>query len=195
MEQRSGGHVRLYLPAFGIVDAVLGFALFYFMAGLATVVAVDALAVAAPDLVPEPLSTWAAIACWVMLGLALVGIVGEQVRSNPRRFDSPADRARYLDRVRPDERRYLWWASWVAVGGAVAFATFGGFVFTFAALVRFLLAVFVGPVPRGPPATFLDAVTLVAFFLGYSLMTRGLDRLVVGTGRALVADWYGDEEA
>lgn len=187
--ETSSGSVTLYYPAFGPVDALLGYAFFYFVVGLGTAVALDALAPVAPEMVPEPLGTWAAILLWVVLGLVVLGQTAEQVRTNPRRFESEADRAAFLTRHRPSERRYLWWASWVLVGGTVAYLFFPGFVESFARFVRFFVAAFAGAI--GPRSLRLgDAVNLVGFSLGFAALTRGLDHLVVGSLRALLADWY-----
>lgn len=190
MEPTNDGRVTLYFPAFGPVDALLGYAFFYFVVGLGTAVAFDALAPVAPEMVPEPLGTWAAIVLWVMLGLIVLGQTAEQVRENPRRFESEADRAAFLDRHRPTERRYLWWAAWVLVGGAVAYLLFPGFVESFARFVRFFVAMLAGAV--GPRSLGVgDLLNLVGFSLGFAALTRGLDHLVVGSLRALLADVYG----
>jgi len=189
MEDTSRGRYRLIYPEFGPVDAVLGFVLFYFIVGLATVVAVDVLARSAPDLVPEPLSTWAAYLLWIVLALVIIGQIAEQARSNPRVFESERERRRFLDDRRPTEQQYLWWAGWVFVGGAVAYLTFSRFVPTFAMVIRFFVDLFVAPVPTRPFRV-ADAFWFVLFFVAYSVMTRGLDRLIVGSLRSLIADIY-----
>lgn len=193
MEDQSPGRFRLFYPEFGPVDAVLGFALFYFLVGLATVVAVDSLANSAPTLVPEPLSTWAAYLLWVVLALVALGQLVVQVQSNPRTFATAAERRQFLETRRPTERQYRWWAVWVFVGGAVAYVTFSRFVPTFATVVRFFVDLFVGPVPTGPFRV-VDAFLFVSFFVAYSVLTRGLDRLVIGSLRSLVADVYRSDD-
>ncbi|MFB6071068.1 MAG: hypothetical protein ABEJ76_08590 [Halanaeroarchaeum sp.] len=185
--------VTLVYPAFGPIDALLGFALFYFVVGTVTVVLTQTLASVRPSMVPEPVGTWAAIALWVVFALTVVAQGVAQWESNPRRFDSAAARTRFLERGRPDERRYRWWGIWVLIGGVVAYWTFPPFVETLAQLTRIVAGLAVDPGPTRP-VRFLDLLGFVGFFLGYALMTRGIDRLVVGSLRALLADWFGTDE-
>lgn len=168
-------------PAYGPVEAALGFALFYVLVDRATPTVVDVISGALP---PSLVGLGLAAALWFVLAvtvldqarrqLAALGVVGED-RSGGRPDD----------RVAPSESRALAYLVGLLVGGLVAVWTYEGAVGTAVSLLRAVAAL-----DAGAFAT-VEFVAMVAFFVSFGVATRSLDRLVVGGFRWTLA---GDRE-
>jgi len=167
-------------PAYGPVEALLGFALFYVLVDrtTATLVAVftDVL-----DVAPSAVGFALAAILWFVGTVTLV----EQVRRQRAALgvgthDEVARDAR--SPTVPSETRALVALATVLVGGLVAAWTFERAVDVVASLARIVGTVDVTAVPLA------DVAVLVVFFVSYGAATRALDRLVIGGIRGAVWD-------
>lgn len=177
---RRGGR-WLVFPEYGLVDAILGFAMFYVVVatvtdpmaeGLAGILGVD----------PDAIRTWFAIGLWIILGLTVLGQLTKQLKDNPHRFSTDDARRAFLERRRPGPLRYLGAILATTVGAAIAWLLIEEFLM---ALVS-LAIVIVGPATI-TGISLWTVIWLVSFSIGFGLFTFGLDRLVIGLVRDLIA--------
>ncbi|MFC7132089.1 MULTISPECIES: hypothetical protein [Salinibaculum] len=168
-------------PAYGPIEAVFGYALFYVLVERATPSVVEMFSQTVLDLSPSTVRFGLAAALWFVLvvtafdhgrrQLAALGLVS---------YDEY--RLRVWSRVTPSSLRTAGYLVALLVGGSVAALTFQPAVETLLSLFSVFTTV---------DPTRLDVVglvTMVAFFVAYGAATHSLDRLVVGAIRALSAD-------
>jgi len=181
--ERTATEVRLAYPAYGPVESALGFGLFYLIVDRVTPVLVAELSGEFPDLVPGPFRTFTAMLLWLLLGITVLTAVLDQVRDNPRIFDTPEDRREFLADNRPTAGEYWRYAGLAGLGAVVAAVTWDRF---FEVLPDLLVVVVSqdGGELAGTPA--VDVVAFVAFFLAFAAFSRGLDGLAVGAFRDLL---------
>lgn len=183
----SGSH-RAYASAYGSVEVIVVYVLFYLIVDLATPVIVEELAGPFPDQVPEPVTTYAAVALWLFLGLVLFAAVRTQVAENPRVFDDADEREAFLDEHRPTRETYLLSGALVVVGGVAAILTWDVFVAVLEDVLSVLVVELDGDRPALPDAA--NVAFFVSFVIAVAAIARGLDRLVVGGVRELLYRRY-----
>lgn len=174
---RPGPH-RLYYPAYGPVQAALGFGLFYVLVDLVTSPLATALAPVVPDLVPAPFTTATALLLWAVLGLSVAAEVRRQLAPNPRTFEDRSSLEAFLARERPEPQLLLGYLALLAVGGVLAAVSWPAFPAAFRDLV-----VTMASLPAFRPADAGAAVAVVAFLVAFGLAAYCLDRLAIGLVR------------
>ena len=182
---RIGSRGERYVPAYGPVDAVLGYALFYVVVDRATPTVVDVLAGALPGVSPSLVGLGLAALLWFVLAVTAI----EQVRRQLAALgvvDGDATgwfaRSGSRSRVVPSEPRALAYLVLLVVGGLVATWTFDRAVETVVSLIPAVAAADVGAFATG------EVLVLVAFVLAFEAATWALDRLLVGGVRALLIE-------
>jgi hypothetical protein len=181
--EQNSDSLRLYYPAYGPIEAVVGVGLFYLIVDRVTPTLVAGLDGPLPDLVPEPLTTFMAFLLWVVLGATVTGVVLTQLRENPREFTTPAECDEFLASNQPSAWEYSRNGAMALLGGAIALLTWNTFIF----VLRSITVVVVEPggaVEATVAVT--DVAVFVVFLVGFAACVRGLDRLVVGGLRDLV---------
>jgi len=168
----------IYYPEYGILEAIVGYALFYTVVDFATPILVASLAADFPEYVPGAVQTWAAAALWIILGLTILGQLQAQASANPRVFGTREELIHFLRDERPTGWKYRLNVTLALVGGVVVWGLWSAF---WNALEELLLAM--------PD---LDAVTVLApetigtiavFAVAFAALGRGIDRLVTGVAR------------
>lgn len=174
---RSGSALRF--PAYGPVDAALGYGLFYAVVDRATPAIVDVLAEALPDASPSLIGRGLAIALWVVLTITVLDQLRRQLAALG--FGTHvAVRPRYPSRSRPSLTGLLVRLVVTVVGGFVAAVTFDSALDTAVSLVR---AVGSFEVDALVPA---ELAVLLVFFVAFGIAARAADRLIIGALRAVV---------
>ncbi|WP_227133083.1 hypothetical protein [Halorubellus salinus] len=163
----------VFHPAYGPVDAVLGYVLFYVVVERVTPAVVDVVTDAFPGISQSTVTFGLAALIWVALGLTVVDQVGRQVAAFRGRTDETL-----WARI-PSETEATVASLAVVVGGALAASTFTAAMATLPDAVRALATFDVAGVVA------LDVVTLATFFVSYAAATWGADRLLVGGMRVL----------
>lgn len=171
---RSGRHV----PAYGPVDAVLSFVVFYVFVERATPTVVDVL-FGVLDVAPSAIGFGLAALLWFVLAVTAIDQVRRQFAALG--VGSREDVARaHRGRATPSEPQALAYVALLLVGGLVAYWTFEPAVRSGIDLIQFAAtldsAVFV-PV---------DVVLMVVFFVAFAAATKSLDRLTIGAVRTLL---------
>lgn len=179
---------RVFLPAYGPVEAAVGYVLFFILVDRATPVLVDELAAPFPDAVPEPFMTYAAVVLWLVLVALLLATVRGQLAANPRTFADADERESFLDEQRRDRWRYRIDAALVVVGGAATVLTWDVFVAVLVDLLSVVVVELDGATPALPGAE--EVAVSVVFLVGVAALARGLDRLLVGGVRELLYRRY-----
>lgn len=165
------------VPAYGPVDAVLGFVLFYVIVDRATPTVVDVTTGILPDVSLVGLGL--AMALWFVLAVTVVDQARRQLAAlGVVSHDDVTTRSRAV----PSETRALAYLVLVLVGGALAAWTFDRAVDTAVSLIRVVAAL--------DAAAFVpaDFFVMVAFFVSFGVATHALDGLVIGGIRAILAD-------
>jgi hypothetical protein len=174
---------RPAVPAYGPVEAFLGFVLFLLVGERATPVVVSVVTDALPGVSPSAVGFGLAAFAWVVLAATVVDQATRQLAAlgvGPREAKRRADRTAGI----PSEPRALGYLAAALLGGAVAVLTFERGVGTAVASIPAVARLD----PAGIAAA--DVAVVVAFFLSFWLATRAVDRLVVGGFRALL--WAPD---
>lgn len=179
-ESRRDPRKHRPFPAYGPLDAVLGYVVFYVFVTRATptVVAVftDVLGVS-----PGAVRLWLAIALWFILAVTALDQVRRQLAALGVGSDADVDAAG-RERLVPSRAQVAVYLAVVVVGGVVAAVTFERAVTVGISFVRVVATVDVSAfVP-------VDFVAMVVFFVAFGAATHSLDRLVVGGIRALLYD-------
>lgn len=183
IQQQSDDSLRLYFPAYGPIEAVVGIGLFSLIVDRVTPTLVTKLAEPLPDLVPEPLTTFIALLLWLVLGATVVGVALTQFRENPREFTTPENRDEFLALNRPSDWEYYRNGAITLLGGAVAFLTWNTFI---SVLQDIIVVVIESDGTIEATVTLTDIAVFIIFLVGFASYARGLDRLVVGGVRDLI---------
>lgn len=180
----------LHYPAYGAVAALVGFAVFYLVVDALMPTLSATVAEVLPGIVPDPFTTLVALLLWGLLGLAVIGIILEQTKDNPREFETTMARDAFLDKHRPTRSAYALSLVLLVAGGVTAAIAWPTFIDVLEAMV---------PVVTSPGDGLPDAVTLersvvfVGFLLGFAAFSWSLDRLVIGRLREFLyrrhTDW------
>lgn len=174
---------RCRLPAYGPIDAVLGFVAFYVFVDRATPTVVDVLAVAVPAASPSLVRLGLAATLWFVLAVTLLDRARRQLAALGVGSRDDVGRAE-RSRAAPTRLQFAGYLVVLLLGGVVAAWTFEPAVRTGIALIRTVATLDVAAFDP------LGFVTMVVFFVAFAGATRALDRLVVGgirrrlTGRA-----------
>lgn len=168
---RSSERTR-YQPAYGPVDAALGFGLFYVLVDRATPVVVD-VAREVPGIDPSLVRFGLAAALWFVLTVTVVDQLRRQlaalgVGTHDAVDPDPASRAP------PTESVALAYLVLFVLGGGLAWLTVERALETAVALIPAVAALDAGAFVS------VDFAVMVVFFLSFAVATRSLDRLVVG---------------
>jgi hypothetical protein len=166
------------VPAYGPVDAVLGYVVFYVFVDRATPTVVDVLTTAIPDLTPSLVRLGLAMVLWFVLAAILLDQTRRQLAALGLGSRSDVRRARRR-RAAPSNLQFVGYLLVVLVGGTVAAWTFEPAVRAGIAVVRVVATLDV--VAFAP----LDLVTIAVFFVAFSGATHALDRVVIGSIRRL----------
>ena len=166
-------------PAYGPVDAALGFALFYVIVDRATPTVVDVLT----DVLSVPptlVGTGLAALLWFVLAVTVL----DQARRQLAALGVGGYEGGWPNRPKPgvpSRELALAYFGGLVVGGLLAWWTFAPAVETAVSLIRVVAALDVGAFDL------LAFLVMVVFFVSYAVATRSLDRLVVGGVRAALA--------
>lgn len=175
------GRTRYFMPAYGPIEGLIGYGLFYVLVDIGTPVATTAFARTGIGIDPSVIGTAGAIALWVILGLTVFGQAAEQIRRNPRRFSDRAAADAYLSAMAPSGARLRTWTVLFVVGAAITGFGLEVFLKSFEALLEWSIVTVGSASPRPVP------LRLVAWFVGYSIgfsiFSRYTDRLVLGLYR------------
>lgn len=180
------GRVTYFVPAYGPIEGLMGFGLFYVLVDIGTPVAMEAFARTRIGIDPSVIGTAGAIALWVILGLTVFGQAAEQVRGNPRRFSDREAAGTYLSAMAPSGARLRTWAVLFVVGAAITGFGLQVFLESFEALLEWSI-VTVGSADARP-VPFRLVGWFVGYSIGFSLFTRYTDRLVLGLYRWRLAN-------
>jgi hypothetical protein len=178
---RSDPAIHREFPAYGPIEAILGYVLFYVLVGRATPVVVETFSETVLDLPPSFLRFGLAIALWFVLAVTAIDQVRRQLAAlGLVSYDEY--QLRVWSRVTPSSLRTTGYLVAVVVGGGIAVLTFQPAVETLLSLIPVFATV--------DPAR-IDIVGLLAmvtFFVAYGIATHSLDRLVIGAIHALSAN-------
>lgn len=167
-------------PAYGPVDAALGYALFYVLVDRATPTVVDVVTDAIPGVSPSLVGVGLAALLWFVLAVTVVDQARRQLAAiGVVRYDPAWGRP--SDRVAPSESRALAYLVGLLVGGLVAAWTYAGAIGTAVSLIRAVAALDWGAFLT------VEFVAMVVFFVAYSVASRSLDRLAIGGLRTTLA--------
>lgn len=178
---RTEAAIHREFPAYGPIEAILGYVLFYVLVDRATPVVVETFSETVLDLSPSFLEFGLAMALWFVLGVTAIDQVRRQLAAlGLVSYDEY--QLRVWSRVTPSSLRTTGYLVAVVVGGGVAVLTFQRAIETLVSLIPLFATV--------DPAGFdiIGLLAMVTFFVAYGIATHSLDRLVIGTIHALSAD-------
>ncbi|MFC5368708.1 hypothetical protein [Salinirubrum litoreum] len=172
---------RPHLPAYGPIDAVLSFAVFYVFVERATSTVVDVLTTAVPDFSASTVGFGLAALLWFVLAVTLLDQLQRQLAAVGVGTQSAVARA---DREAgtPGETRLFAYLAGLTIGGVIAVWTFEPAVQTGITMIQI-----VGTLDATAFA-FVDFLTMIVFFVGFAVTTHSLDRLVIGTVRRVIGE-------
>jgi hypothetical protein len=183
---RTAPRRRRSVPAYGPVDAVLGYVLFYVVVDRATPTVVDVIP-GVLDVSASLVRLGLAAFLWFVLvttaldqarrQLAALGVVDGDTRES---FWSPAI---------PSETQTLAYVALLAVGGLVAAWTFEPAIETAVSLIRVVAAL------DGGAFDLAAFAVMVVFFVSFETAAYALDRLLVGGIRMMLVDEPGIDGA
>lgn len=174
-DRRKGG----LFPAYGPIDSILRFVVFYIFMDRATPTIVEVFSTTT-GMSASAVRFGIAAFLWFILVVTLVDIARRQLAAVGM---GSRDSLGQIDRQRgvPSTTRILVYAAVVVVGGAVAWWTFERAVDTGISMIRIVGTLDVAAFEV------VSFVVMVLFFVSFGAATRALDRLVIGVVRAAVA--------
>lgn len=168
------GHARPFLPAYGPIDALLGFAVFYVFVDRATPTVVDVVTAALPGVTAGTVGFALAAALWFVLVVALL----DQAR---RQLTALRETERRETPTTATEPRLLSYAALVLVGGVIAAWTFERAIEAGIAFIRAMATLEFGSLVP------VELAVMVVFFVTFGVASWALDRLVIGGLRSQLA--------
>jgi len=171
----SGESVQF--PAYGPVEAALGYALFYVLVDRVTPAVVEVFSETVLDLSTSFVRLGLAAVLWFVLVVTFVDELRRQLAALGIVAGQP--RPRVWSRVTPPSLRTAGYVVGLVVGGAIAAVTFELAVDAIQSLIPVVATVD----PWG--IDLAEVLVMVVFFVAYSTATHSLDRLIVGTVRSL----------
>ncbi|CQR51696.1 MULTISPECIES: hypothetical protein [Haloferax] len=171
-------------PAYGPVDAALGFVVFYLFVERATPTVVDILTSAVTGLSASAVGFGLAAVLWFVFAVTTL----DQLRRQLAALGLVSDDGRRTDgarsvRAAPSALRLLSSAVVAVVAGFIAAVTFDRAVDAGIALIRLVADLGLGVFLFGA-FPLVEFLVMVVFFVSFGAATRSLDRLVVGSVRA-----------
>lgn len=167
-------------PAYGPIEASLGYLLFYVLVDRATPVVVTVFSGTVLDLSPSFVRFGLAIALWFILVVTVTDQTRRQLAAlGVGTYDDY--RLRVWSRVTPLPLRTAGYLSAVIVCTAIAVITFDRAVEALLSLIPVVATVDV------VVFDFIGVFVMVVFFLSYSVAAHSLDRVVIGGIRALMS--------
>lgn len=180
-DRGNTGRATYFVPAYGPIEAVIGYVLFYVLVDIGTPVAMEAFAATGIGVDPSVIGNAGAIALWVILGLTVFGQTAEQIRGNPRRFSDREAAGTYLSAMAPTGARIRTWVVLFVVGAAITGFGLQIFLESFEALLEWSIVAVGSANPRPVPLRLVG--WFVGYSIGFSLFSRYIDRLVLGLYR------------
>ncbi|MCU4718728.1 hypothetical protein [Halapricum hydrolyticum] len=169
------------LPAYGPIEASLGYLLFYVLVDRVTPAIVTVFSETVLDLSPSFVRFALAVALWFVLAVSVIDQLQRQLAAlGVGTYDQA--QLRLWSRVTPSSLRTAGYVLVFLAGSIVAAMTFESAVETLSALIP---AIATAEVSTTDP---IGVFAMVVFFLAYGTAARSLDRLVIGGIRALVSD-------
>jgi hypothetical protein len=169
-----------YVPAYGPVDAVLGYALFYVVVDRVTPTVVDVGTTVLPGVAPSAIGFALAAALSFILVVTVVDQLRRQLAAAGLSSHSEID-PDPSTRTPPSEPLALGYLLVGVFGGGIAWLTFEPAMRALNSLIPVVATLDVGGF------VVAQFVVLVVFFLSFAAATRSLDRLLVGGVRWLQA--------
>jgi hypothetical protein len=168
-------------PAYGPIEGVLGYVLFYVLIDRVTPAIATVFNDAVLDLSPSFVRFGLAIALWFILVVMVIDQTRRQLAAlGVVTYDD--FQLRVWSRVTPSSLRTAGYLLALIAGTAVAVATFDPAVKALLSLIPVVATVDV------VAFDFFELFILVVFFVSYSIASHSLDRLVIDGVRALASD-------
>lgn len=175
---RSDAGAGLRFPAYGPVDAALGYVLFYVVVDRATPAIVDVLAETLPDASPSLVRLGLAATLWVVLAVTALGQLRRQLAALG--VGTRGARSRRASRSRPSLLGLVGNLAVALVAGLVAALTFASALETVVALIRLLARLEIDALVPAKIAV------MIVFFVAFGIAARSADKLVIGSIRAVL---------
>jgi hypothetical protein len=174
---RTAPRDRPAVPAFGPLDALLGYVLFYVLVDRATPTLVATVGDVLPDVAPSAVRFWLAATLWFVLVVTVLDQARRQLVALGVWEGSERSRSRWRSPLE-DSAWYVPYLALALGGGAVAAWTFDRAVETVVALIPAVAAL--------DPDPFLSGafVVVVVFFVSFAVATFAIDRVVIGAIRS-----------
>ena len=172
---------RSPLPAYGPIDALLGYVVFYVFVDRATPTVVDVLTAAVPDMAASLIRLGLAGVLWFILAVTLIDQLRRQLAAlgiGGRDDVSRAERSR----VAPTELRFVGYLAVLLLGGIVAAWTFEPAIRAGINFIRIVGTLDVSAF------VIVEFVLMIVFFIAFASATRALDRLIIGGIRKLLTE-------
>ena len=168
-------------PAYGPIEAGLGYLLFYFLVDRATPAVVTGFSDAVLDLSPSFVRYGLATALWFVLVVTALDQVRRQLAAlGVGTYDEY--QLRVWSRVSPSPLRTAGYLLALIVGTAVAVTTFDRAVEALLSLIPAVATVDV------VAFDLVELFVMVVFFISYSVAAHSLDRLVIGGIKTLTSE-------
>ncbi|MFB6267258.1 MAG: hypothetical protein ABEI31_06340 [Halodesulfurarchaeum sp.] len=181
---RSGEEIRIVLPEYGLIDALLGYLLFYLVVRATTPILARELSVIIEGFDASAIRFAAATLLWFILFLTVVEQVRVQLDANPRQFGT-REGARTVLTEEVNPRLTTLDGGGVLLAGILVWIGYPMFV----EQLQDLLATFIWVMEdrQPPPISAAGVATVVGYGLLYSIFTWFADRVVIGTFRLAIA--------
>lgn len=176
-------------PAYGSVEAVLAYALFYVLVDRMTPAIVETFSETVLNLSPSFVRFGLATALWFILVVTVIDQIRRQLAALGV-VPSHEYQIRVWSRVTPPSVRTAGYLSALVVGGVVAAITFDRAVESLLWLIQLVASVNITEfeVMIGTEFDVVSLAAMIAFFVTYGVATHSLDRLVVDGIRSLASD-------
>lgn len=182
---RVGRPGRRFVPAYGPIDAVIGFALFYYVLDRATPTVVEVLSDAFPLVGPSAYRLVLASFLWFVLAVTVFDQTRRQLVALGVLSDDQSGRQwlppEWVPAV-PSLTHLAGYLVLLLVGGTLAVLTFDRAVDTVMEMIGVVATMDVAAFVR------VDFFTMVVFFVAFGVATFALDRAVIGGIRVLLYD-------
>lgn len=172
-------HERRF-PAYGPIDALLTFALFYVVVDRATPTVVDVVTDVLPSVSPSLVGLGLAAFLWFVL-LATLLDQGRRQLVALGVIDGDVRRPTLWSAVLPTGASTVAYLVVLLLSGALAWRTFDRAIATAVSVIRWIAALDFGAFVS------VEFLVLVVFFVAFGLAAASLDRLVIGGIRAVLA--------
>lgn len=180
-DRRSERVRRPRLPAYGPIDGVLGFVVFYVFVERATPTVVDVFTTAVPGFSAFTVGFGLAALLWFVLAVTLLDQLQRQLAAVGVGSQSAVSRADREAGI-PGETRLFVYLAGLTIGGVIAVWTFETAVQTGITMIRI-----VGTLDATGFAL-VEFLTMIGFFVSFAAATHSLDRIVIGTVRRVIGD-------